>query len=466
MKLVLNQSAGGNIFLMNYVNFNHLFSFDQKKQYIHLYPGGGYNGRNSIYNIHPNVNLIPTQEFISKIITKNSCLNIYGGPFFYKDELLMKEKKFNDNLVVCFTSMGDMYEKGSDIYISLVDKFYKLLPDNKDINFISIGNCLPSKFITHYNFMSQEELSEFYFNNVDILISLDTGIALNGFPLGIESVIEGCILLTTDVHHQNKSKNFNFDPFFIIDKNNLDDIINKILSLKQKETRIEKSRYLQNKVYELFNYNKQNRIIFSYIYTIEIYNSLIQDCGGACPPSKFMYIYNNYIHDKDIKNIVEIGVYNGCFLLPITYLNNNILSYGIDPYRYYIQHDIEDKSLYNMALSLTTNNDFLQNVYQRLLHNINKFELNVKIIRDLAENVVNTFEDNSIDILHIDGNHDYEYVLKDLNLYSAKIIKNGIVIMDDYNWKSVKQALDDFLLSTKDFRIVYSEPEWCIIQKC
>ena len=77
--------------------------------------------------------------------------------------------------------------------------------------------------------MDQEKLSYFYNKNVDILISLDSGIQLNGFPLGIEGIIEGCILLTTDIHDQNKLNNFNLDDFFIIDRNNIENIIKKIL---------------------------------------------------------------------------------------------------------------------------------------------------------------------------------------------------------------------------------------------
>jgi tRNA G46 methylase TrmB len=399
------------------------------------------------------------------MIKKNSFLNVYGGPFFIKNEKI-KEKNMKDDLCICFTSLGNNKQKGADIYLELASKFFENeTSDKKDVRFISIGNCLSSKFITHYKPMDQNALSNFYYNHVDIVVSLDSGIMLNGFPLGVESMIEGCIVLTTDIHNQNKLNNFHFDPFFIIDKNNIEDIINRILFLKNKQNRIVKSKYLQNKVYELFNYEKQNKEIFMYIYTMEIYNCLVKDVGGACPPHKFMYVYNNYIQDKNIKNIVEIGVYNGCFLLPIASMNNNIQSYGIDPYNYYLQSDIEDKSLYKVASNLTTNNDFLQNVYDRLLNNIKKFDLNVKIMRDKAENVVNYFEDNSIDILHIDGNHDYEYVLKDLNLYNTKIIQNGIIIVDDINWKSVKEALDYFLLTTPDFKLIYSENEWCIIQK-
>ena len=452
------------IFLMNYLMFNKYFLYEQKKQFIHLYPGGGFQDYNCIDKIHSDANIIPTQQFISKLIKNNSFLNIYGGPFFYKDEKY-REKSFNEKVCICFTSLGNIHEKGADVYVSLVNKFYEKYPVNDDFSFISIGNCISSEYITQYNAMDQLTLSNFYNKNVDILISLDSGIALNGFPLGIESIIEGCILLTTDVHNQNILNKFNFDNFFIINRNDLDDIINKILFLKNIQHRIEKQNILQKKIYKLFNYNKTNKNIINYMESIDIYNCLVKDAGGACSSRKFMYIYNNFISGKNIKTIVEIGVYNGCFLLPITSLNNNILSYGIDPYESFIQNDIKDVKLYNIAARISTDTEFLNNVYNRLINNIDKFNLNVKIIRDKAENVSNNFENNSIDILHIDGNHDYNSVLKDLSLYNKKIVINGIIIMDDINWKSVKNALDDFLSSTNNFKLIYIEKDWCIIQK-
>lgn len=461
-----NYNAIYHIFLMNYVSFNEKFLCKQEKQFIHLYPGGGFVNSDSIYKINKNANIIPSQQFISKLIKKNSYLNIYGGPFFTKEQKC-NEKKVTDNICVCFTSLGDYYEKGADIYVSLVNKFYETNSNkNSNYSFISIGKCLSSKYIKHYNAMDQNELNNFYNKNVDILISLDSGIQLNGFPLGIEGIIEGCILLTTDVHNQNKMNNFNFDDFFIVDRNNIDDIIEKLLFLKDTLIRTDKLNMLQEKIYNLFSYNNTNSIIYRYINTMDIYNSLVKDAGGACDPYKIMYIYNNFIHDKNIKTIVEIGVYNGCFLLPITYMNNNILSYGIDPYESFIQNDIEDKYLYKIAASISTSSEFLNSVYNRLISNINKFNLNVNILRYKSENVVNNFDDNSMDILHIDGCHDYEYVLKDLSLYSNKITKDGIIIVDNTNWISIMSALDTFLKSTNKFKMIHIEPEWCIIKKC
>jgi hypothetical protein len=175
-----------------------------------------------------------------------------------------------------------------------------------------------------------------------------------------------------------------------------------------------------------------------------------------------MYIYNYFIHNKNIKTIVEIGVCNGCFLLPITYINNNILSYGIDPYKSYIQNDI-DNIKYQSNI-LTTNVILLDNIYNRLINNINKFNLNIKIIKDESENCAIFFENNNIDILHIDGNHNYDYVLKDLLLYHEKIKDNGIIIINNINLICIKNALDTFLNLINKFNIIYNNSNFCIIQ--
>lgn len=195
---------------------------------------------------------------------------------------------------------------------------------------------------------------------------------------------------------------------------------------------------------------------------MDIYNALVKDSGGACSQRKIMYVYNNCVKDKDVNTIVEIGVYNGCFLLPITKLTG-LSTHGIDPFKEYLQTDIDDKVIYDKAANVTCNQSFLDGVYDRLISNINQFGLDVTIHRDLSENVADQFE--SIDILHIDGNHDYGFVLRDLNLYSSKITQNGYIIADDTDWTCVRRAVNDFL-SSNDFEIVDDFGDWCVLKRC
>lgn len=257
------------IFLMNYYKFNNLFVFPQNKQYIHLYLGGGVINANSMNNIHNDANIISSQYlttlYLEKCNKKNIVKNMYGGSFFYKNEVIRKKNRDNKSITICFTSLGDLYEKGADKYIEIVDLYLQKYK-NDNIKFISIGNCFDNKNIIKYEPIEQDKLSDFYYNNVDIIINLDSGKALNGFPLGIEAIIEGCLLLTTDIHGLNEKNNFFFDEFIIINNKNIFDIVEKIKYLYENINILNiKSDNLQEKIYDLFNYDNFMKKIFNFV---------------------------------------------------------------------------------------------------------------------------------------------------------------------------------------------------------
>lgn len=59
-----------------------------------------------------------------------------------------------------------------------------------------------------------------------------------------------------------------------------------------------------------------------------------------------------------------------------------------------------------------------------------------------------------IALLHIDGNHAYDFVHQDLNTWHQKVCPNGWVIMDDYCWKfgdGPKRTTDDFIEQNKQY---------------
>jgi len=258
------------IFLMNYLNFNSKFRFPLEKQFIHLYPGGGLIDKNSLKNLNPIPKLITTQHFINSFLNEhkitNTTLSLFGGPFYYKNEKIKLKDYDKKHFTICFTSLGHIEEKGADKYIELVNLFLEKYGNVFNIKFLSIGNCPTNKNIVKLEPMSQHSLSEFYLNNVDILINLDSGKGLNGFPLGIESVMQGCLLLTTDVHNSNILNNFNFDSFIIIDRNKLEEIADKIKFLyDNRDICKEKSIKLQNRIYELFNYENHMKKILDFV---------------------------------------------------------------------------------------------------------------------------------------------------------------------------------------------------------
>jgi len=65
-------------------------------------------------------------------------------------------------------------------------------------------------------------------------------------------------------------------------------------------------------------------------------------------------------------------------------------------------------------------------------------------LEDFSENVVDTFEDNSVDVVFIDGDHSYEAVLRDLKNYYPKVRPGGIIAGDDYHEEEVQAAVKEF----------------------
>lgn len=90
-----------------------------------------------------------------------------------------------------------------------------------------------------------------------------------------------------------------------------------------------------------------------------------------------------------------------------------------------------------------------------LLHvkNIFKDNKNVELHRDFSDRAVKDFPDNYFDWIYIDGNHYYDFVKRDLELYFPKIKKGGYITGDDYFWspselkgkQPVKKAVDEFV---------------------
>ena len=58
------------------------------------------------------------------------------------------------------------------------------------------------------------------------------------------------------------------------------------------------------------------------------------------------------------------------------------------------------------------------------------------LLKSLFENAAAKFEDNSIDILHIDGLHTYEAVKEDYYTWKDKVKDNGTILFHDWNVRS------------------------------
>jgi len=78
------------------------------------------------------------------------------------------------------------------------------------------------------------------------------------------------------------------------------------------------------------------------------------------------------------------------------------------------------------------------------------------MIRALSEDVVDTFADGSLDFIYIDGNHAYEYVKRDIEIWWPKLKKGGLFSGHDYLDLDYNDPEGSFAENGKDKHIYFS----------
>jgi predicted O-methyltransferase YrrM len=179
------------------------------------------------------------------------------------------------------------------------------------------------------------------------------------------------------------------------------------------------------------------------------------DAGGRCGIEKGEMI-KSLVDKTNAKLCVEIGVFKGSSLM---YFIESLMEtkgkvIGIDPYTMEaFINEIPNKEASDLIYNvLFKEQQVLDNMYTDLMKIINENNLDeyVEIYRTLSEECYSDFEPNSIDVIHIDGNHDEEFVTKDILNYLPLIKKGGYIIMDDINWSGVMNSVEKHLINACD----------------
>jgi predicted O-methyltransferase YrrM len=131
-----------------------------------------------------------------------------------------------------------------------------------------------------------------------------------------------------------------------------------------------------------------------------------------------------------------VGVEIGCadadttFFLLSTHPTLKLTS--IDPYVNYIDWN-------------GNNLNSLQKSYEFVTEKLRPFGDRFTLLRDYSDNVVNQFEDESLDFIFIDGLHTYDQVKKDCMNYWPKIKSGGLFAGHDYSViPAVNKAVNEF----------------------
>jgi len=128
--------------------------------------------------------------------------------------------------------------------------------------------------------------------------------------------------------------------------------------------------------------------------------------------------YVSLLKELDFNSGVEMGVCDGRFSQALCSANPNLKLTGVDAWK-----------VYDGYVDYAT--DFLEvRAYKRAIERSNKFGF--KIIKAWSLDAVKEFEDESLDFVFIDGNHDFRHVTDDVDEWSKKIKRGGIVSGHDF----------------------------------
>jgi len=169
------------------------------------------------------------------------------------------------------------------------------------------------------------------------------------------------------------------------------------------------------------------------------------------------------IAKKKPKFFLEIGVFHGvtarnvCELLSSIH-GSNFKYIGLDLF----EENDENKNevIPNTTFSSNPVKQFYykyikrQNPYslEAVEELLGKFKNNIHLIKGNSNKVLKKIDMSKIDYVFLDGGHEYNTVLNDLNCCYEVVNNNGIVLCDDYDLTSapgVKKAIDEFVKENK-----------------
>lgn len=221
-------------------------------------------------------------------------------------------------------------------------------------------------------------------------------------------------------------------------------------AVQKKDARIvELTSAMQTKDTRIAVLNSLVHVIDRKLYTDlkELLSEIKVGFGGGCSLEK-AYIMAWLIANFKLKSTVDIGVYTGRSLFPQALAHkrfSNGIVYGIDPWDSELARENDNKELKEAIDDFLDKTDLSEIGCEVARYNFEKgFNDHCVLIKKKSEDAIAQFKDKNIifDLIHIDGNHDTEMVMKDIDLYLPLLTEKGFVVMDDITWDSVKPAFD------------------------
>ena len=133
----------------------------------------------------------------------------------------------------------------------------------------------------------------------------------------------------------------------------------------------------------------------------------------------------NLLNELGYKKIVEIGINKGHYSRILLQGVKDIRFVGVDPwlaYSDYVENSREQDKMDAMC----------HTAHRRLV------PMGATLIRATSMEAVKNVDDESLDMVFIDGNHSFRWVTEDIHEWSKKVRKGGMIAGHDY-WNNVNE---------------------------
>jgi len=171
--------------------------------------------------------------------------------------------------------------------------------------------------------------------------------------------------------------------------------------------------------------------------------NIFDNIEGMLTEEDMEFLYNRARDCESRKGvIVEIGAWKGRSTICLgkgSKTGNQVKIYSIDPHK--------STSLHKVTNCLDTYAEFLKNIQIAEVDDV------ILPIVKTSQEAAETFNE-PIQFLFIDGEHDYENVKLDLQLWYPKLIYGGLIAFHDYGLSGPRRIIERYIYNSKHFKNV------------
>tara|TARA_E500000178_G_C16686791_1_gene601870 strand:- start:79 stop:555 length:477 start_codon:yes stop_codon:yes gene_type:complete len=138
-------------------------------------------------------------------------------------------------------------------------------------------------------------------------------------------------------------------------------------------------------------------------------------------------------------NILEIGSFEG--MSTVFFLE------------FFKKSNITCVDIFDNYRELPTEN--FNKIYKNFLNNTKDHSDRIQVFKDTSDNFFSFKSNKLFDIIYVDGNHHYDYVLRDAINSFERLQDNGIIIFDDFLWNFYDDIDLNPIGAIKEFISIY-----------